>query len=216
MTASKRILVLSLCLISISGLWAQGKDFLLSLAIPGLSQVKNGRNFGYALMAAEAALIGGQLYFNSEAKLSRDESYTYALKFAHVNPGNYDSAFYKNLGKYDSSGFDALGYNAYIRERALSLYPGDPISQQQYIDEYAYGDDKYWNWDSGEHKSTYNGMRNDALDYESYAKLALGVTILNHLISGIDVLRAGSQDSKAQFSVDILENVPVLKLSVKF
>ncbi|MDD2506731.1 MAG: hypothetical protein PHQ78_05385 [Candidatus Cloacimonetes bacterium] len=166
-------------------------------------------------MATEAVFIGTQLYCNSEAKLLRDESYTYALKFAHINPGHYDSSFYKNLGKYNSSGFDAMGYNASVREEALSLYPGDPISQQQYIDDHAYGEDNYWNWDSEQHKSSFNGMRNDALDFESYAQLALGVTILNHLWSGIDALRHSKQKRDAQFSIDILHNVPLLKLSVK-
>ncbi len=205
-----------LCLLSLNGLWAKGKDFLFSLAIPGFTQIKEGKDYGYAMLAAEAALIGSQLFLKSEAGLLRDESYTYALKFAHINPGTYDNEFLKNLGKYNSSGFDAMGYNATVRAQALFLYPDSPEAQQQYINEHAYGDDKYWNWDGLNHKSEYNRMRNDAVDLESFAKLALGVTILNHLVSGIDVLRYKSQESRANFSLDYRNEVPQIKLSVKF
>lgn len=205
-----------LCIFSVSGLWANGKDFLFSLAIPGYSQIKQGKTYGYAMLATEALLIGSQLYLKSEAGLLRDASYTYALKFAHINPGSYDSEFLKNLGKYNSSGYDAMGYNSTIRSQAMSLFPDNPEAQQEYINEYAYGDEKFWNWDGLNHKSEYNRMRNDAVDLESFAKLALGVTLLNHFVSGFDVLRSKSIESRTHFAVDYRNSVPQLVLSVKF
>lgn len=212
----KRVALVLIGLLIFGGLWAQGKDLLLSLAVPGYSQITNGRNYGYVMLASEAALIAGSLYLDSEADLLLDKSYTYALKFAHLNPGDYDSSFLKNLGKYNSSGFDADGYNAYIRQEAQSLYPEDPVAQQSFIDTYAYGDELYWRWESVDHRSEYNSMRNDSLDLQSYGKLVMGVIILNHITSGIDVLRYNSQSRRAQFSVDIKQRVPILKLSVKF
>lgn len=188
----------------------------MSLLIPGYTQVKNGRTYGYALVAAEALVIGSQLYLKSEANLLKEESYVYAVKYAHINPGDYDQEFLKNLGKYNSSGYDALGYNAAVRAEAMRLYSADPIQQQQYIDDHAYLDDKYFSWETESDRSQYNQMRNKAQDFESFAKLALGVTILNHLISGIDVLRYNAQERRASFSVDVRHNVPQVKLSVKF
>lgn len=213
-TRAKALILLFM--LTISTLPAKSKDFLLSLAVPGFAQIKDGRGYGYSLLAAEALLIGGQLYLKSEANLLRDDSYTYALKFAHINPGDYDSEFLKNLGKYESSGYDAMGYNSTVRNQAVMLYPDDPEGQQLYIEANAYGDDKYWDWDSQTHKSEYNRMRNDAQDLESFAKLAFGVTILNHLVSGFDVLRYNASESRARFSMDYRSRTPQLKLSVKF
>ncbi|HRX76123.1 MAG TPA: hypothetical protein P5342_01590 [Candidatus Cloacimonadota bacterium] len=186
----KKLITLGLILLAFGNIAAQssGKDFLLSLAVPGFSQISNGRNHGYAMMAAEATLIGSMLYLSSESELLRDESYTYALKFAQLQPGDYDAEFLQNLGKFNSSGFDADGYNASVRREALSLYPYDPDQQQSYIDEYSYSDDQYWRWQSQGNRSRYNKMRNDANDLESYGKLAVGIMIMNHIASGIDAL----------------------------
>jgi hypothetical protein len=216
MNRFKIVVVALIALASINGLWANGKDFLFSLAVPGSSQINNGKNYGYAMLAAEALLIGGRLYLKNEADMLIEESYTYAVKYANITPGDYDSSFFKNMGKYDSSGFDAMGYNATIRAEAIYLYPDDPEARQQYINEHAYGEDRYWYWESPDHKAEYNRMRNDSADMESFAKLALGVTILNHLVSGIDVLRYNAQESRAQFSLDYRQHVPQIKLSVKF
>ncbi len=212
----KQILILLLCLLSLNGLWAQGKDFLLSLAVPGFSQVRSGRDYGYLMLAAEAALFGTSYYLANESDLLLEESYVYALKYAHINPSDYDAEFFKNLGKYDSSGFDARGYNATVRHDAQFLHPDDPVAQQIYIDNHAYGEDRYWSWDAGDNRSEYNRMRNDSLDLESYGKLVVGMVILNHLVSGIDVLRYHSQDRRAQLSVDMVNDNPLLKLSVRF
>lgn len=212
----KHTLILLLCMLSISGAWAQKKDFLLSLAVPGFSQVKSGKSYGYAMLAAEAALIGTSLYLGSEADLLMDRSYTHALKFAQVNPADYGSDFFKNLGKYNSSGFDADGYNATIRREAQRRYPGDPSLQQLYIEENAYGEDRYWKWESAAKRADYNRMRNDSQDLESYGKLVAGVLILNHLVSGIDILRSQAQERRTQLSMELHQSTPMLKLSLKF
>lgn len=212
----KHTIIIMLVILSFSGLWAQGKDLLLSLAVPGFSQIRQGQSYGYVMLAAEAALIGTSLYLNSEADLLMDESYTHALKFAGVNPADYDKEFLKNLGKYNSSGFDADGYNATIRREAQRLFPGDPSAQQSYIDEHAYGENRSWRWQSIDKRSEYNRMRNNSQDLESYGKLVVGVIILNHLASGIDVLRSGAQGRRTDLSVDVHRNAPMLKVSVKF
>lgn len=212
----KHTLIILLCILSVSGLWAQGKDFLLSLAVPGYSQVKNGKSYGYAMLAAEAALIGTYLYLGSEADLLMDSSYTYALKFAQVNPADYDAEFLKNLGKYNSSGFDADGYNAMIRREAQELFPDDPVAQTSYIEEQGYGEDRYWRWESADKRADYNRMRNDSLDLESYGKLVVGMILLNHLASGINILQSQAQERRTRLSMDLYRNVPMLKLSLKF
>jgi len=205
-----------MCILSIGGLWAQGKAFLFSLAVPGYSQIKSGKSYGYAMLAAEATLIGASMYLSKESDLLLEEAYTYALKYAHLNPADYDSYFLKNLGTYESSGYDTNGYNAAIRREAMSLYPDDPIAQQSFIDAHAYGEDQYWYWDSTDNRRQYNKLRNDSQDLQSYGKLVFGVIILNHLVSGIDILRHHSQERRTELSVDIVQEHPMLKMSLKF
>ena len=194
----------------------QGKDFLLSLAIPGFSQIRAGRSFGYVMLAAEASIWTSMLLFNSEADMLKEEAYDYALKFAHLNPAEYDNVFLQNLGKFNSSGFDADGYNASIRKQAIKMHPDDPVAQQAYIDEHSYGEDKYWRWDSAYRRSKYNQKRNKSTDLENYAKLTVGVVILNHLVSGLDVLIFNSQQRRAQLNVGMINDTPSLNASIKF
>ena len=213
----KYIVIVSLIVLTCQ-VWAEskGKDFLFSLAVPGFSQISSGRNYGYAMLATEATLIGTMYYLGNESDLMRKDSYTYALKYAHINPAKYDSEFLKNLGKYNSSGFDADGYNASIRREAIYLYPNNPVAQQAYIDEHSYGEDKYWRWDETKNRKKYNKFRNDADDLESYSKMAVGVLILNHLASGIDVLRYYSQEQRVKLSFGYTPESPLILFSYPF
>jgi len=209
-------LVICALLLLISCLNATGKgDLLLSMVVPGYRQIRDGRDFGYALLAAEATLIGTMCYLAEESDLKYDESYSYALKFAHLEPNDYDTVFMKNLGRYNSSGFDADGYNAWVRKEAIRLHPYDPGQQQAYIEDHAYGDDQYWNWDNAINRAKYNKMRNDAADLESYGKLAVGVLLLNHAVNAVDVLRSASH-KRTQVSVGMKRGKPQLRVSYRF
>lgn len=190
-------------------------EVILSLALPGYSQIRSDRSLGYALLGAEALLIGNIYYFNSEEQLLKEASYSYALKYADLQPGDYDSAFFKNMGRYNSSGYDANGYNAAVREKALALFPHDPLSQQEYIDQNSYDEDQAWYWQSQSHKSRYNKYRNDALDMKSYSKLAGGVLMLNHVINVIDYA-LGRRSSATQLSVQLKGTTPRVVLSHSF
>lgn len=190
-------------------------DVALSLAIPGYSQIKSERSLGYVLLGSEAALLGGIYYFRSEEKVLKDASYSYALKYADLQPGEYDKSFFKNMGRYQSSGYDANGYNAAVREQALKLYPHDPDAQQAYLEANSYGEDHYWYWQAPQHKSRYNKYRNDARDMQSYSMVAGGVLLLNHVINLIDY--ANRREERAtQLSVAFKEGNPRLVLSHKF
>ncbi|MDD4309417.1 MAG: hypothetical protein PHO32_03480 [Candidatus Cloacimonetes bacterium] len=206
--------VLTIC--TLAHATSKGKMFVRSLVVPGYSQVASGNNYGYLMMASEISIIGGMLYVDKESKLLLDESYEYAIKFAHVNPGNYDSQFYYNLSRFESSGFDANGYNAKVRKEAMELFPYDPIAQQSYIDDNSYGDDRYWNWDDPTNRSSFNKMRNKSQDYESYAKVAIGVLILNHLVSGIDILRYSEEEQSTNVYFQMKNSTPMMFLNYKW
>ncbi len=214
----KPYLLLLISILLVPGLCARsrGSDFLQSLLVPGLSQVRSGRNYGYAMMASEVGIISTMFYLSTERQLKTQEYYEYALKFAHIEPGTYSDQYYRDLSRFNSSGFEAGGYNAMIRQQAIQLYPNDPIQQQLYIDENIYPDDYAWNWDSVEHRGAYSKIRIKTQDLRDYGTLAVGVLIVNHLISGVDVLRSHSETKRSQVWLDIKDRHPMLMLNYKW
>jgi len=209
------ILLLSLLTVSLSA-ESRGVKVLKSLVVPGLSQIQDGHNYGYAMLSAEAGIISTLFYFNEEEKLKAQKYYEYAIKFAHIEPGKYDDQYYRNLSRYNSSGFEAGGYNAKIREEAMQLYPNDPVQQQAYIDEHCYPEEYSWNWDSLEHRRHYSQLRIQTRNLQDYGKLTMGVLIVNHLISGIDALRYTGKEINPQVYLDIKDNQPLLMFSFKW
>ena len=214
----KYLVTLLLLLACGASLAAEGTGLQLvqSLVLPGLSQVRHGRNYGYGMLTAEAALISSLLYLNEEAQLKTQEYYEYALKYAHITPGDHADSYLRDLSKFNSSGYEAGGYNAWVRQEALRLFPHDPAQQQIYIDENIYLDDQAWNWDSVDNRGQYVQIRTEAQNMRDYRMLAVGVMIVNHLISGIDVLRYNAKDNKAQVWLDIKDRRPMLMLGLEF
>ncbi|MBP7205985.1 MAG: hypothetical protein KBA54_05645 [Candidatus Cloacimonetes bacterium] len=214
----KYLLSLILLLALTIGLTAEsaGLQLLQSLALPGLSQVRHGRNYGYGMLAAEAGIISSMLYLNQETGLKTRESYEYALKFAHIEPGEYQDSYLRDISRFNSSGFEAGGYNASVREEAIRLFPHDPQQQQIYIDENIYLDDQAWNWDSVDNRGEYVRIRTEAQNLRDYGMVAVGVLIVNHLISGIDVLRYSARDRQAQVYLGIKDRSPMLMLDLRW
>ncbi len=209
----KKLLTLILMIAIFTFTYAEnrGIGFLRALAFPGWSQISSDHSYGYAMVASELGIIGSLMYFGNESDVLKQDSYEYAIKFAHLNPGYYDSKFYNNLSRYDSSGFDANGYNAMIRQTAMTMYPYDAAAQQDYIDENGYFESNYWSWDNTQNRSQYNKLRNKSQDYEDYASVAAGVLILNHLISGVDYLLFSARDKEqANVYMGVKDNKPML------
>lgn len=211
----KRILILMFILLFSTLLVAQNRGLtaLKSLAVPGWSQASSGRDRGYLMLTAEAVIIGSLYYFNSESDLLKQNYYEYAVKYAHLAPGSYPDLFFKQMGIYDSNGFDAGGYNNWVRQTARELYPNDPVLQQQFIDENCYQDDHYWSWDSMDNRREYNKIRNRSNDFRDYAMVTGGVLILNHLISAIDAMRWTAPVPKTDLSFSVLNKTPIVQVN---
>ncbi|NLK50232.1 MAG: hypothetical protein GX294_06240 [Candidatus Cloacimonetes bacterium] len=214
----RKYILLALMLVIGISLFAQnrGVKFAKSLAIPGISQISDGKSYGYAMLASEAVIIGSMIFLNNEEKLRYQEAYDYALKYANIAPGKYPETYLRDLGRYNSGGFDADGYNSRILKDALNLYPHDPEQQQAYINQNAYPEEMFWAWDSPANRARYGSIRKSAHNLRDYGKLAIGVLLVNHLVSGIDVLRYSGQENRPQLSLGIKDNNPILNLSIKF
>jgi hypothetical protein len=210
------LIVLMFALLSCLAAENKGWQLVQSLAVPGLSQIRSDRNYGYAMLTSEVGIISTLLYLGTEVNLKTEKYYEYALKYAQVQVGDYPDQYFRDLSRYNSSGFEAGGYNAQVRQRAIQLYPADPLQQQVYIDANAYSEDYAWNWESVENRSSYSKIRVQTQDLRDYGKMAVGVLIVNHLISGIDVLRYFSETQRSHVYLDIKDRHPMLMLNVEW
>lgn len=95
------IILILLCSIVIQAKVFTINPFLKSALVPGWGQLSIGNNYGYAMLASEALFWSGYIYNNNEQKLKNKSSYDYAVKYSHINPGNYSAQYYRDLSKFD-------------------------------------------------------------------------------------------------------------------
>lgn len=190
--------------------------FLKSALVPGWGQLSIDKNYGYGMLSGEVLLWSTLFYNNNEQDLRHESSYEYALKFAGVNPGKYSSQYYRDLAIYNSSGFEAGGYNAMVRQTAINLYPSQLDMQQQYIDANAIPDEMSWQWESSTRRKKYSTMRKEILEMKDTAQVITGIIIANHIISGIDMLRQKKHWKNVNTSVGYLQKTPTINLEVNF
>jgi len=214
----KKISLTIICVLLAFALMADSRGWTIvqSLALPGLGQVRNDRSYGYAMLGAEVGVIGSMFFLSSERNLKDRESYDYALKYANLQPGSYPESFFFDLTKYYSSDFTTGGYNEMVRQEALRLYPTDPVAQQAYIDANGYDEDHYWKWESPANRSEYASMRHQMQNLQDYGKIAVGVLIVNHIISGMDALIFTRPVHKPQAWLKVDNDTPLLMLSMEF
>ena len=146
---------------------------LQSLILPGLGEFKMGHEKrARSFFIREAALwlicIGGKEvsnWYESDYK-------AYAELHADVNMAGKDYLFAVNMGHYDSF----TEYND-IKER------------QRQIDKiYEEGQGNEWEWDNTQNRINFDSMRIKSLNYEKYARFAIGGLVLHRFISLIDVI----------------------------
>ena len=189
---------------------------LKSALIPGWGQVSIDRNYGYAMMTTEVLFWSTLFYHNTEQKLKDKESYEFALKFAHINPDSYSSQYYRDLAKYNSSGLEAGGYNAMVRQTAINLYPDNYAMQQAYFDENSIPDEMAWSWDSYQLRKEFSTTRKEILELKDRAQLITGLLIANHVLSSIDMLRLKKHWQNVHPSFTLYKDTPIFNLTVEF
>lgn len=205
-TASKLILILVLlCAIPAMAQQLSTRGAMVrSAVVPGLGAVQTGHTSGYVFMLTEAVFWGAYLYNNNESNLKETASYNQAYKYAHIDPDEkFDDDFYNNLGRYMSSGYEPGGYNAWVAETAQAKYPDDPDARQAYIDEHAYDESHYWNWDDEDSKYDYRILRKRITQYQDKAKLFTGAIIANHVISMIHTAVVSKKNAPSRLSMDV-------------
>lgn len=217
--AAVLFLIILFCTLSVQPAFAKKfkiHPLLMSVVVPGSGQLSLNHNYGYGMLTGEVLAWSSYLYSSNEQKLKGRESYEYALKFAHINPGSYNESYYTDLTKFMSSGYDAGGYNASIRQEALSHLEWSVEMQQEYIDAHAIPEDKSWSWDSSQDRKRFSTIRKDILVLQDQAQVITGIIIANHILSTIDMLRLKKQWHNFDASFRYQHHTAMLNLRLKF
>jgi hypothetical protein len=219
---SKKYIILLLVILFSVPILADSYSFspLKSAILPGWGQISNDHKAGFIHLGLEVAFVSSLIYFSNEATIKQDQSVSYAIKYAHINPINHPESYYKTIGRYSSSYYEAGGYNQEVLNDAIANNPGDPIAQQNYINENAIPDDLNWRWDSKSNRFKYNELRQDYFFNQDYAKIATGVLVANHVFSFLDMLiRYKNRDIADKYTMySTIDNnmTPMLNLLIKF
>jgi hypothetical protein len=222
-TVSKtKIIITLIFLIIFSTLFAgentSRKYFFRSLLIPGWGELSQKNSSGYVFLTSELLLWSSRYYYLEEADLKDKASFDYAVKFANIDPNqDYSNEYFFHLKRYDSSGYETGGYNAYIVELAKNLYPEDLEAQTEYINANAYSDEYFWQWDDDNKQHEYAILRKRIIQYNDYAKTIVGAILANHLISAINSLRINSRLKRLQAGIEFNSNMnPMISIKYNF
>jgi len=192
---------------------------LLSLALPGAGQYREGHTRAWAYLALEAAAWTVHLAEQAQGKRYRTRYRDFAWTAARIQSGprqDGDWSYYEVLthwmrsGAYDrdrtQSGLqpetDATTFNGSIWALARDIYfppgqtvaAGDPAYTRalQYYEERAYGPSFLWDWSSDPAAQTRYAQLIDKSDAGfRHATIALGAVFANHLISAADAFLTG-------------------------
>ncbi len=161
---------------------AAGREFWLSLLVPGWGQLQSGSTTsGSRFMATEVALWAGYFGFKRLAD-SRQVNYeTYAAEHASAKPGGKDGQYFDDLGFYESR----HQHNQFARVDdgpQAELYP-DTVSF-------------FWEWDGEASRERYRGLRNSAETADRNAVYLTGLVVFNHVAAAIHAGRSGSNDAE--------------------
>jgi hypothetical protein len=179
-------LLLALLIPPLSGAGAEGlpskrKAFFLSLAVPGAGEHYAGsRKAATFFFGTECALWAAFAGFRSYG-LSWEHDYReYAVAHAGVVPFGKDHEFFAAIENY----MNITDYNdAKLQQRNLrALYPE--------------GGGYDWQWDGAESRRRFELMRIRADRARRNSTFMLGGIVLNHIVSGIDAIRAARKAGK--------------------
>jgi hypothetical protein len=157
---------------------AGGREFWLSLLVPGWGQLQSGRTTsGSRFMTTEVALWGGYLGLKRLAD-SRQVNYeTYAAEHASARPDGKDGEYFDDLAFYESR----HQHNQFARV-------DDGPEAELYPDTASF----FWEWDDEVSRERYRGLRNSAETADRNAVYITGLVVFNHVAAAIHAARSSS------------------------
>ncbi|UCC11909.1 MAG: hypothetical protein JSW02_11280 [candidate division WOR-3 bacterium] len=179
-------------IVSISLICFQAMNPVLASAImPGLGELIQGeKTKAHTFFVVEGSIWLSYFGFNYFGHKIDQSARAYAVEHAGANQLRSDEEYYNAVEDYLS----ASAHNLEVERNASLLYPDDPVSQQEYIEEFGYFGDDVWEWDTLTSRTYYWNRRKDARENLRRAGFMPGFAVINRIISIIDVLVFSEQD----------------------
>lgn len=193
---------------------------LLSLALPGTGQLRDGKRRGWAYLALEAVAWGAWGQRRHRAGVLRTEYRDLAWESGRIRSGarvDGDFPYYERLSTWPRSGAydagpdpglqpetDPGSYNGYVWSLAAGQFlggrPPDPGSDgyARALDYYrtrAYGEAFLWDWSTDpDAQARVADLIEQSDERFREATVVLGAVLANHLVSAVDAYLSTSLD----------------------
>ena len=164
---------------------------LASAIMPGLGELIQGeKTKAHTFFVVEGSIWLSYFGFNYFGHKIDQSARAFAVEHADANPLRSDEEYFNAVEDYLSSST----HNLEVERNASLLYPDDPVSQQEYIEEFGYYGDDAWAWDTLASRTYYWNRRKDARENLRRAGFMPGFAVINRIISIIDVLVFSEQN----------------------
>jgi hypothetical protein len=173
----------------------RAQTILRSLTVPGWGQAAMGHTTAATVFfAAEIGIWVSYCAFSVQEHMRADAYQRTALVQAGINLNGRDEEFKRIVGSYLSS--DEYNQLVVYRDAANQFYDDhghlvDPTGYQNYVAEHSLKGNDTWSWPSDESLLRYRGQRKDAQRAALRSNTALGLAVVNRLISAIHAARIG-------------------------
>jgi len=153
----------------------------LSLLLPGAGELYLGDSKSARLfLSAEGVIWAAYTGFTISGNWQKEQYHNYAAIHAGVRPEGKDDQFFEDVLRYPSR--DSYNYWMHLVYRdQIPLYP----ETKNY----------FWAWESDEAQKKYGDIRASSERAYRSARTALGVALINRIISVVHVLRMDTQPS---------------------
>jgi hypothetical protein len=184
----------------------RARVLLQSLTLPGWGQsTLGGRTSSKVFLLAEAGVWGAFTAFRVQEQLRRDAFQRTARVLAGIDLRARDEEFRRIVGSYISSD----EYNQLVVARdAANLYYNKPDSMRWYISQNELSGEDSWAWQDEGALLRYRGQRKDAQRARLRTSTALGLAVVNRVLSVIHAARSSSRMASAPSHSIRLEAAP--------
>lgn len=154
-------------------------NIFLSLLLPGAGEWAAGhKGAAKVFFGAEAALWLGYWGSQSYVGILQDDLESFAALHAGVNSAGKGDQFWIDIGIANS----------------LANFNSDRLLERDIDATYTETSENQWQWDSEDNRREYVGKRFKRLDWKRRSSGIVGVIVLNHIVSAIDVIRLIRKD----------------------
>lgn len=178
----------------------RARVILQSLTVPGWGQATLGRRTAAGVFATfEVAIWASFASFRMQEGMRKEAYRQTALLGAGIDLRGRDEEFRRIVGSFSSSD----EYNLYVVSRDAAnlylqdVYNPDMDAYRAYIEENSLRGADGWNWASQTAFERYGAQRKDAHRAEIRANSALGLAIVNRLVSALHAARAAGKSKPA-------------------